>query len=45
MGSNLFLNALITRRNTLKSTNALESFTTTAGFVRQHATNCSLEDL
>lgn len=43
--SNLLLDTLVTRRNTLKSAHSVQCFTTPPGLVGQHSTYCTLEDL
>merc|ERR1711911_381765 len=45
MRSNLLLNFLVARRDSLKSTKALQSAATTEGLVWQHATNRPFKDL
>jgi len=45
MGGNLLLYSLIARRNTLKSSDPLQGFTSTPGLVGEHASNGTFENL
>ena len=45
MWANLFLDLLVTGRNTFKCPDILQSTTSSVRFVGQHAAHCSLEDL